>query len=186
MVISVVEILQNQEITVPFDPDSDLPGYIDCACGQKTCPMSTTPNSKKDINKKESLISEIVKPIINSEGTLNKTEMLPDNQHHSLQNESESEGGADDPRHEKLSREERKLQALMKQFEKLDKKNDTNKRRHHHHKDGKPHSRTTSISLDDPPTPVTNSTPQKVNLTTKKITNKRKSMGVNGKRLVWF
>ncbi|XP_066913909.1 uncharacterized protein [Clytia hemisphaerica] len=184
MVISVVEILQNQEITVPFDPDSDLPGYIDCACGQKTCPMSiATPNTKKDIiPKKESPISERTEPIINTEEVLTKTEMLPDNQQHALQNESESEGG-DDPRHEKLSREERKLQALMKQFEKLDKKNDTSKhRQHQHHKDGKtPHSRTTSISLDDPPTPVTNSTPQKVGSTTKKITNKRKSMGVNGK-----
>ena len=36
MIISDVEILPNQEIKVPFDQYTELPGYIDCVYGSKT------------------------------------------------------------------------------------------------------------------------------------------------------
>ena len=156
MIISVADIPQNQEITVAFDKqDTEIPNYISCACDQKSCLLM-----KKDI-KELPLDAMSVKPTVTLEesGTpppigIIKAEMsLLEH----AQGESETEGGNEDSRHEKLSREERKLQAYLKQFEKMEKKSDTVKQKH---KDGKqPCMRT--ASLDESPTPVNNSTPQK-------------------------
>ena len=118
MVISVIEIPQDQEITVPFDEDSELPPFIDCACGQQNCPLMKANLKKENISS-----SDLLKQNTNIEIAQSQTKgEMHDNLH-----ESENESLSEDSRHEKLSREERKLQALMKQFEKLERKQDATK-----------------------------------------------------------
>lgn len=126
MIISVVEILKDQEITVPFDQEAGLPGYFDCACGKETCSLLN-----KETIKKEILAEPIAKETVTNEvGSVVKTEM--NEQHLIAESENDSSAG-DESRNEKLTREERKLQAYVKQFEKLEKKSDTAKNK----KDGK-------------------------------------------------
>lgn len=156
MVISLVDISQNQEITVSFDnQDTEIPNYLNCACDQKNCIFI-----KKENRELPPLDpSTIPKPTLIVEENTNsavdvKTDMSLSE--HTL-GESETEGGCEDSRHEKLSREERKLQVYLKQFEKMEKRNDTGKQKH---KDGKQLCVRTA-SADEIPTPINNSTPQK-------------------------
>jgi len=147
MIISVIEILKDQEITVPFDQEAELPGYVDCACGKENCLIN------KQTIKKEILVEPTPKLMATTEvASIVKTEM----NEQQLAGESENDSSAgDESRHEKLSREERKLQAYLKQFEKLEKKSDTAKNK----RDGKTAgSRTTST---DEVASSTSVTPQK-------------------------
>ena len=153
MVRSLADISQNQEITVAFDnQDAEIPNYLNCACDQKNCVFI-----KKEIKELPPLDpSTIPKPTVIVEETTTPTADVKTDMSMLEHGESETEGGSEDSRREKLSREERKLQAYLKQFEKMEKKNDTGKQKH---KDGKLCVRTTSV--DEVPTPISNSTPQK-------------------------
>lgn len=157
MVISITDIPQNEEITVSFDnQNSEIPSFLDCACDKKSCGLI-----KQETKETIDTVVAVKQPVTLEGPTppaiLAKIEMPLSADNHP-QVESETEAGNEDARHEKLSREERKLQAYLKQFEKLEKKGDTGKQKHH--KDGKqPCLRTPS--LDEVPTPVNNSTPLK-------------------------
>lgn len=130
MIISAAEISKDQEITVPFDFGSSFPGYIDCACGQESCSLM-----KK--NQKSGVVESPKQQAVVNNVDLNnqhppppppsKTEQPAIDQLPESENESSlSEEGKQECR--TLSREERKLQAVMKQFEKLEKKQDMTKK----------------------------------------------------------
>ena len=131
MIISKVNILQDKEITVPFDFTLDYyKGHIECACNLEACVIRKQNEDLKQANKiiNTDLIVNHLKPPspLPNESHVVKPEGLDDA---ALESESELNGTGDESKHDKhLSREERKLQAYMKQFEKLEKKQDTGKK----------------------------------------------------------
>lgn len=131
MIISKANILQDKEITVPFDFTLDyFKGQVECACNLEGCIIKKQNEELKQANKiaNTDLIANHLKPpspnnIIPLETSVIKTEGDD-----AAESESELNGNSEESKHEKLSREERKLQAYMKQFEKLEKKQDTGKK----------------------------------------------------------
>ena len=129
MIISKVNILQDKEITVPFDFTLDYyKGHLECACNLEGCAVKKQNEDFKQANKiinNTDLINNLIPPPpLPNESNLIKAEGLED----SLESENELNAIGEESKHEKLSREERKLQAYMKQFEKLERKQDIGKK----------------------------------------------------------
>ena len=132
MIISKVDISKDKEITVPFEyPLDSYRGYVECACGLNSCVFKTLNSEWIESNKitkcetTEEKYSEMPL-LVTDENSTNKNELsiTPEQQHES---EAELNAASDESKHEKLSREERKLQAYLKQFEKLEKKDTVKK-----------------------------------------------------------
>lgn len=126
MMISQGDIKKDSEITIPFDfPLDSYRGFLECACNTELCSVrlhNIEWKKTNSIDRNESIQQQTVVTVVTN--TLVKNEL----QELQIESESDSNVIGDESKHEKLSREERKLQALVRQFEKLEKKQDTTKK----------------------------------------------------------
>merc|ERR1711962_1432426 len=135
MIISKSKILQDNEITVPFDFTLDYyKGVVECACNLQDCQLKKHneewKNTTKILNNTD-LKSNLMPPLPQLPHESNAAGGIVIAEHENENTTDTDTGGEGEGRHHegcKLSREDRKLQAYVKQFEKLEKQDTAGKK----------------------------------------------------------